>query len=103
MIMGRISIATKLSSYISETVAVVIHSKTFEVQVKEVGTWSTSIVNDSDDSDSEDKFGDEESLTTNGDVKSNEDIDDFIEKIVEEKANSNSTKEPPQEVKEDAD
>ncbi|GJZ29665.1 RNA-directed DNA polymerase, eukaryota, reverse transcriptase zinc-binding domain protein [Tanacetum coccineum] len=66
-----------------------------------LGTWSTSILNDSDDSESKDKFGDEESRTSNGDENSNEDIDDYIEQIVEENANSNSIKEPLHENKED--
>ncbi|GJY46579.1 RNA-directed DNA polymerase, eukaryota, reverse transcriptase zinc-binding domain protein [Tanacetum coccineum] len=38
MSIGRVCIATKFPSCISETVSVVIHGKTFDVHVKEVGT-----------------------------------------------------------------
>ncbi|GJZ58752.1 RNA-directed DNA polymerase, eukaryota, reverse transcriptase zinc-binding domain protein [Tanacetum coccineum] len=93
MSMGRVCIATSMQSCISETVSVIVHGKTFDVHVKEVGTWSTRFINESDSSDSEEKFSEEESCTSNEDECPNDVLDDFIDHMVEEKGSSNSTDE----------
>ncbi|GJS81804.1 RNA-directed DNA polymerase, eukaryota, reverse transcriptase zinc-binding domain protein, partial [Tanacetum coccineum] len=73
MSMGRVCIATKVPSRISETVSVIIH----------------------------DKFGEQKSGNSNGEENSNEDIDDYIDQIVEENVKSNSIKNATQENKEE--
>nr|GEY25829.1 RNA-directed DNA polymerase, eukaryota, reverse transcriptase zinc-binding domain protein [Tanacetum cinerariifolium] len=65
MSMGRVCIATTMSSCIFETVSMIIHGKTFDVHMKEVSTWSTRLANDSNSIDFE--FSEEESRTSNED------------------------------------
>ncbi|GJW80214.1 RNA-directed DNA polymerase, eukaryota, reverse transcriptase zinc-binding domain protein [Tanacetum coccineum] len=83
MSMGRACIATKMHSSIFESVAVVIHGKKFDVHVKEIGTWSASIMDDLDcsepDEEEKEKDGEEESRTSNDEEKSIDILNDYIE------------------------
>ncbi|GJY63252.1 hypothetical protein Tco_0464712 [Tanacetum coccineum] len=97
----RVCIATTWPSCISETVSVIIHGKNFNVHVKEVGTWNTRINCDLDCSESEEKFGKEESRLSNEDESHNDALDDFMEQVVELNASFNSTNEVHHEKKED--
>ncbi|PWA62537.1 hypothetical protein CTI12_AA363060 [Artemisia annua] len=74
-------------------VTIVIHGKIFNVHVKEVGSWSTSITNDFECSEAEDKIGEEESHSSNEEENSIEALDDFIEHEAEQKPKSCFTKE----------
>ncbi|GJZ07008.1 RNA-directed DNA polymerase, eukaryota, reverse transcriptase zinc-binding domain protein [Tanacetum coccineum] len=93
MSMGRVCIATKVQSLIYEKVEVNILGKTFQVFVKEIGTWNIYISNyiESNDSDNED-------ILSSGNVDPNEALDDFIQHVVEEKE---AEKTPPQDPKAD--
>nr|GEW77003.1 hypothetical protein [Tanacetum cinerariifolium] len=77
-----------------------IKLQTFDVHVKEVGTWSIFIINDSNGNEYKDKFSNEESRTSNEDESPNDDFDDYIEQTVEEKVNSNFTNNAQHEEKE---
>ncbi|PWA53963.1 hypothetical protein CTI12_AA442730 [Artemisia annua] len=88
MSMGRICIATKQQSLISEWVNVLIHGENFNVHIKEVGTWSTHITNDLDVTDSDD-----DSRSLNEDENQNDVLDEFIQQVVAEEKSSNSTNE----------
>ncbi|GKC88459.1 hypothetical protein Tco_1149108 [Tanacetum coccineum] len=80
MSMGRVCIATKIQSLIHENVEVNILGKTFQVFVKEIGTWNIHISNDIESNDSLD-----EDISSNGNVDLIEALDDFIKHVVEEK------------------
>lgn len=53
---GRVCIATTIQPFISEKVDVTIHGETFQVQVKEIGTWSIHIPNYVESNDSDDEY-----------------------------------------------
>ncbi|GJT37543.1 nucleotide-binding alpha-beta plait domain-containing protein [Tanacetum coccineum] len=97
MSLGRVCIATKKDSFIAEIVKVVIHGVTFDVHVKEIGTWSTRIKNDLDCSDFEDGDDEDKDRSYNMEENHNEVLDGFIEKVVEKKVSSNSTNDVQQE------
>ncbi|GJS74020.1 RNA-directed DNA polymerase, eukaryota, reverse transcriptase zinc-binding domain protein [Tanacetum coccineum] len=63
MSLGRACISTKRQSTISESVSVIIHGKSFDVHVHEIGAWST-IIND-EYREPDEKDGEVESHTSN--------------------------------------
>nr|GEW43170.1 hypothetical protein [Tanacetum cinerariifolium] len=80
-----------------ETVKGVIHGVTFDVYVREIGTWSIHIKNDLDCSDSKDGDGEDEDRSCNMEENHNKVLDDFIEQVVEKKVQSNSINDVQQE------
>ncbi|GKE17155.1 retrotransposon protein, putative, ty1-copia subclass, partial [Tanacetum coccineum] len=83
---GRACISTKSQSLISEKVNVDIKGVNFQVHVKEIGTWSTQILNDMDSNDSEDERDIEERSSSNehGVADPNGVFDDFVQQVEEE-------------------
>ncbi|GJV59694.1 RNA-directed DNA polymerase, eukaryota, reverse transcriptase zinc-binding domain protein [Tanacetum coccineum] len=63
----------------------------FDVHVKEIGIWSTRIINDLDGSDLDDSFEENKSHSSYENEDKNEELDDFIEQVVEDKIMSKST------------
>ncbi|GKD64166.1 RNA-directed DNA polymerase, eukaryota, reverse transcriptase zinc-binding domain protein, partial [Tanacetum coccineum] len=91
MSLGRACISTKRQSTISESVSVIIHGKSFDVHVHEIGAWST-IIND-EYREPDEKDGEAESHTSNEEENPMDTLDDFVEQVVEEKGKSHSTNE----------
>ncbi|GKB96337.1 RNA-directed DNA polymerase, eukaryota, reverse transcriptase zinc-binding domain protein [Tanacetum coccineum] len=89
--LGRACISTKRQSTISESVSVIIHGKSFDVHVHEIGAWST-IIND-EYREPDEKDGEAESHTSNEEENPMDTLDDFVEQVVEEKGKSHSTNE----------
>ncbi|GJT79310.1 hypothetical protein Tco_1053652 [Tanacetum coccineum] len=85
MSLGRACISTKRQSTISESVSVIIHGKSFDVHVHEIGAWST-IIND-EYREPDEKNGEAESHTLNKEENPMGTLDDFVEQVVEEKEN----------------
>ncbi|PWA43216.1 hypothetical protein CTI12_AA447450 [Artemisia annua] len=65
---GRACIATKLQSIIFEKVNVTINGVKFQAHVKEIGTWSMHISNDTESNDSNDDCNFDERRSTNENV-----------------------------------
>ncbi|GJT89350.1 RNA-directed DNA polymerase, eukaryota, reverse transcriptase zinc-binding domain protein [Tanacetum coccineum] len=82
MSLGRVCIATKIPSFIAESVKAIIHGRIFDVNVKEVSTWNTNIENDLECNDSE---GIQEDDDHSFNIDHNDILDDFIEQVVEKK------------------
>nr|GEU38710.1 hypothetical protein [Tanacetum cinerariifolium] len=80
----RVCIATKKPCSIDETVSVIIRGTIFYAQVKEIGTWSTTIENDIEGSDSDD-VQENDDLSFNMEVNHNEILDDYIKQVGETK------------------
>ncbi|GKD38021.1 hypothetical protein Tco_1258228, partial [Tanacetum coccineum] len=91
MSLGRACISTKRQSTISESVSVIIHGKSFDVHVHEIGAWST-IIND-EYREPDEKNGEAESHTSNEEENPMDTLDDFVEQVVEEKGKSHSINE----------
>nr|GEU60940.1 hypothetical protein [Tanacetum cinerariifolium] len=79
MSFGRYCIATKKPFAIAETVKVTIRGMNFDVNVKEIRTWNTTIENDLECSDSEGVHEDDHSY--NMEENYNDVLDDFIEQV----------------------
>ncbi|GJV12654.1 RNA-directed DNA polymerase, eukaryota, reverse transcriptase zinc-binding domain protein [Tanacetum coccineum] len=91
MSLGRACISTKRQSTLFESVSVIIHGKSFDVHVHEIGAWST-IIND-EYRELDEKDGEAESHTSNEEENPMDTLDDFVEQVVEEKGKSHSTNE----------
>lgn len=83
--LGRVCIATKRQSFISESAKVVTNGEPFEVHVQEVGSWSINISDDSESLDKEDASFEDDNKSVNGVDKNLEELDDLdIMKPLEE-------------------
>nr|GEY40143.1 RNA-directed DNA polymerase, eukaryota, reverse transcriptase zinc-binding domain protein [Tanacetum cinerariifolium] len=80
---GRVCISTKSHSMISETINVEIHGESFVVSVHELGTWSTSILDNSLDSSSYGDNNDNDKVKENFAVDLN-DLNDNLNNLVQE-------------------
>ncbi|PWA62327.1 hypothetical protein CTI12_AA364010 [Artemisia annua] len=73
---GRVCISTKSPNFLSEKVRIHIHGETFEVQVRELGTWNINIVDDYLDSSSNDDVNKSEKAPDSGDEESDDGMQD---------------------------
>ncbi|GJV12046.1 RNA-directed DNA polymerase, eukaryota, reverse transcriptase zinc-binding domain protein [Tanacetum coccineum] len=96
MSLGRVCVATRQKSFISEGVQVTVHGVDYDVQVKELGSWSINIKDSvSQDSESESQEGDE--IDKGEGSESEGDIDEYQEE------NKQSNKEEEKETMEHQD
>nr|GEZ53953.1 RNA-directed DNA polymerase, eukaryota, nucleotide-binding alpha-beta plait domain protein [Tanacetum cinerariifolium] len=79
----RVCISTKSHNMISETINVEIHGESFVVSIHELGTWSTSILDNSLDSSSYEDNNDNEKVKENSDVDL-KDLNDNLNNLVQE-------------------
>ncbi|GKD98558.1 hypothetical protein Tco_1382455, partial [Tanacetum coccineum] len=83
---GRACISTKSQYLISEKVNVDIKGVNFQVHVKEIGTWSTQILNDMDSNNFKDERDIKERSSSNehGVADPNGVFDDFVQQVEKE-------------------
>ncbi|GJS45569.1 hypothetical protein Tco_0595690 [Tanacetum coccineum] len=101
MCSGRVCISTKTHSFISEKVEVEIHGEIFEVNVHELGTWSTNIVDENDNSQDSASSEDENELEKVADTFDDnlaDDIEDTIKNLEVDKDKEAVLEKTPEDV-----